>query len=288
MSKIEIPSFGETEFFKNAENNSSTVTVLPSADAESFSKYCGMLLEHGFEKKEEGCRNGNAYAAYTDGETSVFLNLFAVLGELYIVEEKNCKYFAYSDVSKNTSTVPQITQLGLEDYGMCYVVRLSDGRFIIFDGGRDFEPDRERLYSFLKKSTPHEKPVIAAWIMSHPHSDHFHVFLGFVDSYGDDVVIEKFIYNFPEHDDLEHYPKLESKNANLDYDSSSVACIPKMLERVEKTGAPVYTAHTGQTYRIGDAVCEILSSMDDTIHLSQNINAASLIIYCNTHGRYRY
>lgn len=118
MLKMGIPSFGESDFLKNTENNSSTVTVIKSADTESFSKYCGMLSDNGFEKKEDGCRNGNAYAAYTDGETAVFLNLFAALGELYIVEEKACRYFSYFDISKDTSAVPQITQLGLEDYGI--------------------------------------------------------------------------------------------------------------------------------------------------------------------------
>ncbi|MBQ8849824.1 MAG: hypothetical protein IJ011_05815 [Clostridia bacterium] len=285
MAKINIPAVGETEFFENRENKNSTVVVLPNASSEAFSTYCEMLKEKGFENKEARSTDTHLYASYFDGESAIFLNYFSAMRELYIAIEENCRYFSYSDTPSDTAVAPQITQMGLEDYGMSYVVRLSDGRFIVFDGGRDFEPDRERLYSFLKESSPHEKPVIAAWIMSHPHSDHFHLFVGFADSYAEDVVIEKFIFNFPEHDDLTHYPKLAASNARFDYDNSSLVWIPKMLERIEKTGAAVYTAHTGQIYKIGDAVCEILASIDDTIHTSDNINAISLVIRMELAGQ---
>lgn len=285
MSRIKIPAFGENEFFENRENNGSVVVVIPKAKSEAFSAYSDMLECKGFEKKEFRSTDKQLYAAYFDGESAVFLNFFETVNELYIVIEENCKYFSYTDASTDTCVSPTLTQMGLEDYGMSYVVRLSDGRFVVIDGGRDFEPDREKLYDHLIKTTPHEKPVIAAWIMSHPHSDHFHLFVGFTDSYGDKVVIEKFIFNFPEYDDLEHYPKLASSSSNFDYNNSSVVWIPKMLENIEKIGAPVYTAHTGQIYKIGDATFEILASMDDTIHLSDNINATSLIMRMELAGQ---
>lgn len=64
---------------------------------------------------------------------------------------------------------------------MSYVIRLTDGRFIVIDGGREFEPDSERLYQCLKNGSSGQNPVIAAWIMTHPHSDHFHCFIEFMD-----------------------------------------------------------------------------------------------------------
>ena len=59
-------------------------------------------------------------------------------------------------------TAPQITQLEQEDYGMSYVIRLSDGRFIVIDGGNNFEPDIDRLMNCLKAGSNSEKPVIAS------------------------------------------------------------------------------------------------------------------------------
>lgn len=285
MARIEIPAFGESEFSKNAENNSSTVVVIPQATAENFSAYCDLLTENGFEAKEFRNTDHQLYAGYFDGERGVFLNFFESVAELYIVTEENCKYFSYTDTPADSLSAPQITQMSLEDYGLSYVVRLSDGRFIIIDGGRDFDVDRDKLYKHLKVSTPHEKPVIAAWVLTHPHSDHFHLFVGFSESYGDDVIVEKVIYNFPEPDDTAHYPKLVVTDKRFDYDISGTVWIPKMRECIEKLGATVYTAHTGQIYRIGDAVCEILACMDDTIHLSDNINATSVIFRMELAGQ---
>ena len=60
----------------------------------------------------------------------------------------------------------------------------------------------------------------------------------------------------------------------------------KICEYLEdKCGAKVYMPHTGQKYIIGDAVLEILSSIDDTIHVSDDINPTSLFIRMELGGQ---
>ena len=75
-----------------------------------------------------------------------------------IVWEKNCRYFDYEDISLKSVVPVQLTQLTLEDFGMSYVIRLTDGRFIVIDGGREFEPDSERLYQCLKNGSSGQNP----------------------------------------------------------------------------------------------------------------------------------
>jgi hypothetical protein len=108
--------------------------------------------------------------------------------------------------------------------------------------------------------------------------------IGFMARYGDAVTVEKFFFNFPEPDDYAHYPALGNKDKRFE-DNSPTTNIPKMLAAVNASGAAVYTPHTGQRYRIGDAALEILSSMDDTIHCSQNVNASSLVIRMELAGQ---
>jgi len=285
MKNIKIPAFGETDFFENRENEHAVVFMIPNADADVFSAYGKLLSEQGYTQKEASETDTHLYAAFFNGEDAFFLNYFSAVRELYLVQEDSCPYFSYSDTPRNTAVTPQITQMELADFGMSYVIRLSDGRFIIIDGGRDFEVDRERLYQHLCANSVHERPIIAAWILSHPHADHFHLFVGFVDQYGEDVVIEKMLFLFPEADDLAHYPSLEKSDRRFDYDNSGTTYIRKLLERIERLGLPVYRPHTGQTYQIGDAACEILASMDDTIHASTNVNAASLVIRMELGGQ---
>ena len=276
MKLFNIPAFGE-ECIENQTNSTSRVFVLSNIGEDSFDKYCELLKNAGFKNREEYAQGTHRFAAYSKGKNGAFLNYFGSLRELTIAVEDNCAYFDFCDTPANHSVSAQITQIKLEDFGMSYAIRLPDGRFIVIDGGRDFEPDRERLFRCLEEGSSNEKPIIAAWILTHPHSDHYLCYIGFMEQYGDRVTVERYILNFPEADDLVHYPKLERKDKRFE-DSSGLTNIPKMWEQIARSGGIAYTAHTGQRFNIGGAALEILASMDDTVHLSSNINASSLVL----------
>ncbi len=280
-----ISIFKGTEAVEIRENHNNRVFRIPSASAEDFAHCHDLLLRDGYIKKEENISSFHQFAAFEKNGEGVFLNFYQNTNQLMAAVEKNTAYFSYTDTVRTATVAPQITQVHLEDFGMSYAIRLSDGRFIVIDGGRDFEPDRRRLFDCLTLGSPYERPVIAAWIMSHPHSDHFHCFLGFMEQYGDCVEIEKFMFLFPEADDLGHYPKLAKTDPRFSYDTSESVQIPRMLDWMQKVGAPIYTPHTGQRYRIGDADCEFLASMDDTVGESDNINTTSLVIRMKLAGQ---
>ena len=279
-----IPAFNEDKYFKNSINNNSEVLLIEGAEACSLDDYTELFIKDGFTIFEKKATARNSFVALNRENEGVFINYYGALNELTIVKEYDSKYFEFTDIAGEAILPPQITQLHLEDFGMSYAIRLSDGRYILIDGGREFVPDAERLYECIKAGSPHEKPIIAAWIMTHPHSDHFHCFIKFFDMFSDDVVIERFMYTFPEHDDVEHYPSVMTKNARF-VDSSIFTNIPLMEERIAKTDAEVFSPHTGQRYVIGDAVLDILASIDDTIHRSQNVNATSLVIRMELGGQ---
>lgn len=272
------------KIIKNRENKNSDVYVINEADEPLFLAYASLFEANGFLKKEESTVNLNRYFAYYNGEDGIFISFYPEISEIIAVVEKNTPYFAYSDEIKEKICSPEITQVYLEDFGMSYAIKLSDGRYIVIDGGFDFEPDANRLFEALKKAFPQSKPVIAAWILTHPHEDHYHCFSGFMDKYGDEVVLEKVMFNFPESDDVEHYPDLIYNDVVLG-DLSASIFMPRMIKNIEKSKAQVYYPHTGQKYVIGEAVCEILASMDDTIHISKNTNAASLVIRMRLGGQ---
>ena len=86
-----------------------------------------------------------------------------------------------------------LTQVGLlydvgSFNGMCYVMRLEDGSFIVTDGGHALQKNADRLYRILRKQAPDpDNIVIAAWIFSHSHGDHSGMFPYFTASYADRV-----------------------------------------------------------------------------------------------------
>ena len=226
------------------------------------------LEKDGYTRVECEEDDAHIFCAYRKGDEGVFVNHFKATGQTQVVSEKDCNYFSFFADDGDRNTAAQITQLHLEDFGMAYVIRLEDGRFIVIDGGWGFEPDVCRLYQKLSENG---KPTIALWIMTHPHCDHFHAIFPFYEKYADDVKIERFMFNFPDADDTEHYPTLATPSGI--YDLPETEMIPRFLQLVKKIGAPVYRAHTGQIYEIGGAKLEIIASLDDTYGVTQSVNS---------------
>ena len=289
MTKLQIPAFGETGCFDEKESKDTRVVILPEADIARFDDYCRLLEENGYTQMQREVLSHRSFCAYRKNKEGIFLNFFAGTRQLQILTEKKTTYFDYQDTGLSVCTTPRLTQVFLSDYGLSDVIRLSDGRLIIIDGANVYEKDIEHLFERLKADSPMEKPVIAAWIFTHPHSDHYNCFIPFLQKYGDQVEIQKLFYNFPQHDDTVHYPKLEKDGkafAKWYGQEVSGADVLKMFrDKVADLGLPVYTPHTGQSYRIGEAVVQFYGTMDDTIHRSQNINATSLMFTMELAGQ---
>ena len=189
-----------------------------------------------------------------------------------IVGETNSGYYRLQDRPGGWQLPSLLTQIDLEDYGLSYLIRLSDGRFLVLDGGWDFEPDADKLMKQLRTQSPDEKPVIAAWIFTHPHIDHYRCFLVFYEKYKEDVEIEAFLYNFPE--------------VSGDADGQSTRLVEKeeieymrvLEQRVAESGALVVRPHTGQVYQFANARMEVLSSLDDTCFAPCKGNEISLVL----------
>lgn len=274
---IDFPAFEEKNFNIVNVNRKAVIYKLFDAETEAFSKYCALLLEKDYVLKEKRDSGVYLYSAFLNGEEGVFVNYFNKTKQLYIVAEQNCNYFNFSNVCSDPVTAPQITQLEQEDYGMSYVIRLSDGRFIVIDGGNNFEPDIDRLMNCLKAGSNSEKPVIASWIFTHEHSDHYLGYIGFDNKYEGEYEVQSFILNFMETDD-ERFPGADSTDRRQEYNTSRRVNVPILFDKMKKSGAGVYMAHTGQVYNIGDARLEFLSSLDETVdYMKANINCTSLV-----------
>ncbi len=290
MLNVQIPAFGETEFFDNRINKTSRVVLIPNSTDCRFSEYCRLLRKDGFNRTEQVSMDHRRFAAFQKENTGVFLNFFSSTAELQIVVEEKCSYFSYQDNFTAEIVQPELIQVKPAYYGLCDVIRLSDGRQIVIDIGDAQEASADNLFARLKSESPFEKPVIAAWIITHAHCDHFHGFFPFMDKYGSEVIIEKFLFNLPEADDTEHYPELVScrKAINKWFNTENMQndeVLKIFCERVDAMGVPVYMPHTGQTYHIGDATLSFFASIDDSIHCSDKINPSSLMFMIELAGQ---
>lgn len=285
MLPFSLPLFGETDFKEYTVNNNSSGYNISSVSFKTFNAYCKEFEKQGLIKFEEYETPVHSFAAYRFNDCGVFINFYKNISEININVEENCNYFNFKDISLKEVVTPQITQVELVDFGMSYVVRLSDGRFIIFDGGWDFEPDVNLLLKTLKDNSPFEKPIVAAWFLTHPDCDHFHSFVGFLDRFAGECEIEKVLYNFPEADDQRYARQFTSIVRRLDGYGSDGEYINRLKAHVSKRNIPCFMPHSGQIYKIGDAVCQILSSIDDTIYAYKGTNCMSLVVRMELAGQ---
>lgn len=290
MDMLQLPAFGEDRFFDDLVGANSRVLLIPETDNQVFERYASLFAESGFETWERSSTETRCFAVFRKNSIGIFLSYYRAPRQLQMVIEENCNYFTYSDRSQEATVTPRLSQLFLCDYGMSYVLRLSDGRLVIIDGANVYEKDIDNLFDRLKTDSPADKPVIAAWIFTHPHSDHYFCFFPFMEKYGDRVEIQKFFFHFPDSEDLGHFPalgkteKVFSRYSGEDGITSS-RILRRFYEKVAQLGVPVYTPHAGQHYKLGDAMVQFFSAMDDTVHRSQNINASSLMFTIDIAGQ---
>lgn len=238
-----------------------------STTEDECREYAKLLEESGYRKCAEK-------QILTDSHYSYNTNLF------YAFQNEEYNLFVFWDASARTSFItteqlgilpstevggryelnavcePTVTQLALRS-GMCYVIQLENGEFILVDGGIKDEEAETRLYDFLKQNTKNGQPCVALWIFTHPHKDHIGLATEFVPAYAGKVTVRAFAYQFPDCDKIQVAME----------DVSKIKGEIEDLERAIQTSYPnaeIYTLHTGQSYFYQGVEIEVLYSLDDT------------------------
>lgn len=229
-------------------------------------EYAATLEEMGYRKcaareisaGSEYGYNTNLYYAYENENSSVSVFWDAFMRTVFITVEKKTAVPAVKAVETMQPAVvaPNFTQMELHD-GMCYILQLANGEYILVDGGAQKEEAVERLYAILKEKAPTGKPKIALWIFTHSDDDHIGLATEFLSKYKDEVEVAAFSYQF----------------INCDKVQVAMGDMPRMKAEIQAfetaiagsyPNAVVYTLHTGQGYYYEGVEIEILYSLDDT------------------------
>lgn len=242
--------------------------LIPECTETDCKEICRVFDEAGWhctDKQEEG---GVQFASYTDGKQMAQLSWCPRQNTARVILEDYAD-LPVKKLDRPAVTTPLITQMRLtyfaHDCGMVYLIRLSDGRFVVIDGGLAEYDEPEHFLKLLDSQNVLEgKPVIAAWFVTHPHCDHQDLLIYLMKSCPERFVLERFAYNFPTDDRAKGF-------------SLSVAQLFEMEENL--TATQVLTPRTGQRWYLGDATFDILYSSDDVCHeFMNNVNETSLVM----------
>ncbi|MBQ8849351.1 MAG: MBL fold metallo-hydrolase [Clostridia bacterium] len=176
------------------------------ADAGEYEAYINDLKSGGMTLAKAYTMGNNSYSLMYGKEANAYVSYIKNAGEIRVYIEKAGTYVypTESAAEAEGSYAPTLSQLRVDNYtsrangGMSYVIQLSNGHFIIIDGGYNTPDEAENLYNYLKAQLPAgEKPIIDAWFISHLHGDHFGAFLAFSSRYGEnEVELRALYYNF--------------------------------------------------------------------------------------------
>ncbi|MBQ2757569.1 MAG: hypothetical protein IJF31_03705 [Clostridia bacterium] len=215
--------------------------------------------------------NDNYYTTHTVADTAIHLCYYQSCRELRICVGRYTYLPSQAEKKGSALTVPTLTQIGLTVEGASHAVQLADGSFFMLDGGIASDQEVERLFLFLKSRTPsHEKPRIAAWVISHAHNDHIHLCQEFLKRYHSEIVLEVFGYNFPDYDtDL-----IKAKGTSPHWQAQMNEILDTYFKAAKR-----WTPHSGEVLVLPGGRIEVLCTWEDFWPLPfGNINQTSLCL----------
>ena len=172
--------------------------------AEDYRAYLSMLKQSGYTEHATNQIGENLFATMVSDENFLQVAYVPAHSEMRIVAAP-AKSTVLPPIQPDTEDAEKVSETKLcvfglntefsDSNGMCYVFTLEDGRYLIYDGGLD--SDCDALYEYLCSHNARKdgKVVIAAWIITHSHGDHYAGFRAFANKYADQVTLEYAIGN---------------------------------------------------------------------------------------------
>lgn len=256
-------------------NDGAELFLIRKATTERYDALISRLKELGFAEERQH-RIGNVlFHILSQGDHVLTCSFTPSDGRIRVFSQENGVVPPVEDQPVKAITTPLLTQVRTAyvfcDCGMSYLLRLSDGRFVMIDGnaGEYEEPDYLMDLVNAQNVLP-GKPVFAAWFITHPHGDHYWGFSKFLKKYRDKIELGDVIFNFLR-TDAKYFDGAPDFDALLSELGESVRAI---------------TARTGHVFRYGDIEFETLASPDD-LYPADNLdsNNASLAFMVTFAGR---
>ena len=186
----------------------------------------------------------------------------------YLPEANLLKQLTYTKVCNSAITTIRLNR----SVGMSYILTLEDGRFVIVDGGGDYDSadhDEQILYTTLKAlykdiygtDPTAAKPIhIAAWLVTHSHADHYGTLTSFLSRYASSKTIKMdyLIGNFPHASTI--YPVAGDTTVMGD------GRIPTLQGYLTSAGLSAFKyvkVHTGTTLYFANLKMEVLMTTED-------------------------
>lgn len=266
-----FPGINNTGTLKGQFNCGDGTYVLYTTDVtkKAYTDYLTFLEKNGCVKEEtytigtEG--TVNEYTFWRNSDYTVYCSYLPMKSAMRVYVGKSDEKIPTTTAEpvENPSTVRfwQIeVDTSVADGGMSYVFQLSDGTFMIIDGGYNTRKEADNLYNHLKANVPEgQTPVITAWFITHLHIDHYGALKAMENYHADDVEVKAFYYNFP-----------FTASTNVDLGKVNAQSVEQTM-KTWKNATRYNKIHSGMTFELPGITIQTLFSYED---LYPNMNLA--------------
>jgi hypothetical protein len=273
VEAIDPATFGEADITYVCDDGS-ILSTYNGKTAADFRGVCAHYEKQGYTIYSEADMGGNPSATFVSDSAMAHIYHHPHNGELNVVvsDTAGATLPPATPAVTDGTTVCSITQVkDTQNFiGMCYVIQLTDGSFIIYDGS--YNNQTSIVLKVLQDLHKGEgKPLVRAWLLTHSHNDHYPVFerVATKAALRNRIQLEHIIVA-PLNDDV--YGNHEGENAYLS---------SKFWEDAANfADAKVVFAHTGMVFRFCNLTMEVLFSPESyykTTNEVGNMNDTSLI-----------
>lgn len=275
----------------------SKMYIANNATLANFTNFCNSLKTAGYTAyATNDTLHTNRFATYVTKEQIVSVMFFEPKKVMKVVIDPRSTFGLPGTKADNVYAKPtkatEFVQLGLKqisgagENGMGYLVKLSNGKFVVVDGGFAYDSggggnSAKFILDTMKKMQGNSnKPVIAAYIVTHIHTDHAGGFMGFANNYANQVTIEKFIYNQPSDAQMNAVSNMGGRKSWL----------PDAINKLKSAGSlkSVIKAHPGMQIYLAELTITIMGTIDvieDSNHTKmKNGNDSSVVSMFEING----
>lgn len=270
-----IPAYhADCAFYGYATGAQSYSMVFPDAKQKDFEAYLSQLSGSGYTRREQRSLPGVEYAACERNGEVLFVTLSC--DEMRVTYEPLSSCWleevpaASTEVCQTAGYLMGVWGGGSFENGMAMFYLLSNGTFLVFDGGHNAS-DADNLYQQLRRIATANGIAdvrISAWIITHFHGDHVGAFEPFLSAYSDRVKIDRAVFGATS----------SEQGSAASEEDTTVSRVTAALQ----SGQPdcrIVRLHTGQLLTLGDMTMEVLYTPSDLAQGSlKDYNDASMVV----------
>ncbi|MBQ9086032.1 MAG: hypothetical protein IJY47_02475 [Clostridia bacterium] len=225
-----------------------TVCRVENAELDAWIAYGSQLEAAGFRRIMKNSLPGGEFCSYVKEEVKLSVSYLYARRELRVFSGPTPPMPDFSRMGEKKFEATSFTMFGTHSAtsevcstasGMGLVLRLTDGRLVVVDGGwqsPNFDSDYPDFVQLLRDLSGEEKPRVALWVITHSHEDHY-------------TVLSEMK---PEDADIQAYMMC------LPVEGVTEGASQKMMRLIPNYAEKNIPPHAGDHYDFGDARMDIL------------------------------